>query len=105
MHDLSTAAIMVVAFSFGMSLVNATIPALLTQSAPENQRGTILGSASSLESFSGIVMPPIATAGLGSYGTPAPAALSTFFTIVALGLGLRAQWSERAPARDATPAE
>jgi len=103
MHDLYGAAILVVSFSFGMALVNATVPALLTAAAPENQRGTILGSASSLESFSGIVMPPLSTGALGIYGTPAPAAMSAFFTVVALGLGLRA--SAREATADATQPE
>ena len=103
MHDLYGAAMLVVSFSFGMALVNATIPALLTAVAPENQRGTILGSASSLESLSGIVMPPLSTGALGAYGTPAPAAMSAFFTVIALGLGLRA--SLRESAADATQPE
>lgn len=103
MHDLYGAAVMVVAFSLGMALVNATIPALLTQAAPENQRGTILGSASSLESFSGIVMPPVATGVFGAYGTPAPAAIAALFTAVALGLGLRA--AQRVPQSRATPVD
>ncbi len=98
MHDLYGAAFLVAAFSLGMALVNATIPALLTQAAPENQRGSILGSASSLESFSGIVMPPVATGSFGSYGTPAPAAIAAGFTVVALGLGLRAARSRATPA-------
>lgn len=103
MHDLYGAALLVVSFSFGMALVNATIPALLTAAAPENQRGTILGSASSLESFSGIVMPPLSTAALGAYGPPAPAAMSAFFTVIALAFGLRASLRE-SPA-DATQPE
>ena len=103
MHDLYGAAVLVVAFSLGMSFENATIPALLTESAPENQRGTILGSASSLESFSGIVMPPVSTGVFGTYGTPAPAAIAAAFTVVALGLGLRA--AQRTPQSGATPAD
>ncbi|MGH7661658.1 MAG: MFS transporter [Vulcanimicrobiaceae bacterium] len=103
MHDLYGAALLVVAFSLGMSFENATIPALITETAPENQRGTILGSASSLESLSGIVMPPVATGIFGTYGTPAPAAIAAGFTVVALGLGLRA--AQRVPRSGATPAE
>jgi hypothetical protein len=36
-------------FSLGLSLVNATIPALLSPNAPDNLRSTVLGAASSLE--------------------------------------------------------
>lgn len=103
MHDLYGAALLVLSFSFGMSLINASIPALLTENAPENQRGTILGSASSLESLSGIVMPPISTGVLGAYGTPAPAAISAFFAAIALVMGLRTGGAAR-PA-PATPVE
>jgi DHA1 family tetracycline resistance protein-like MFS transporter len=103
MHNLYGAALLVVAFSLGMSFENATIPALLTDAAPENQRGTILGSASSLESLSGIVMPPVATGVFGTYGTAAPAAIAAAFTVVALGLGLRA--AQRVPRSGATPAK
>jgi DHA1 family tetracycline resistance protein-like MFS transporter len=103
MHDLYGAALLVLTFSFGMSHVNATIPALLTESAPENQRGTILGSAASLESLSGIVMPPISTSAFGAYGTPASAAISTAFTLVALALGIHASFAR--PVKSATPAD
>jgi len=104
MHNLWGAGLLVAAFSFGMSHVNATIPALLTENAPENQRGTILGSAASLESSSGIFMPPISTGLLGAIGTAGPAAISASFVAIALGLGIRAQLG---PARlaEATPAE
>lgn len=104
MHDLYTAALLVLTFSFGMAHVNATIPALLTENAPANQRGTILGSAASLEAFSGIVMPPVSTGVLGAVGTAGPAAISAGFTAIALALGLRAALA-KSPHADATPAE
>ncbi|MBV8425331.1 MAG: MFS transporter, partial [Candidatus Eremiobacteraeota bacterium] len=104
MHDLYGAALSVLTFSFGMSHINATIPALLTENAPGNQRGTILGSAASLESSSGIFMPPISTSVLGAVGTAGPAAISAGFTAVALALGIRAALA-RTPRVDATPAE
>jgi MFS transporter, DHA1 family, tetracycline resistance protein len=104
MHDLYGAAINVVTFSFGMAHVNATIPALLTENAPENQRGTILGSAASLEAFSGIVTPPVSTSFFGAIGTTGPTAIALGFTTIALGLGVRAALV-RVPQTDATPAE
>lgn len=104
MHNLWGAALLVMAFSFGMSHVNATIPTLLTDNAAPNQRGTILGSAASLESFAGIFMPPVSTGVLGAIGTAGPAAISASCVAIALGLGIRAQLAA-APVANATPAE
>jgi DHA1 family tetracycline resistance protein-like MFS transporter len=105
MHNLWGAAVLVAAFSFGMAHVNATIPALLTENTPANQRGTILGSAASLESFSGIFMPPVSTGIFSVTGTAGPAAISASFVAIALGLGLRASFAESRIAANATPAE
>ncbi|GAC1416639.1 MAG: hypothetical protein NVSMB64_26800 [Candidatus Velthaea sp.] len=88
MHDLVSATIMLVVFSMGLSINNATIAALIAHAAPENQRGTILGVGSSLESASGVIMPPISTGVLGLYGVPATAAISAVFTLAALAMGL-----------------
>ena len=104
MHDLWGAGLLSLTFSFGMSHINATIPALLTENAPPNLRGTILGSSASLDAFSGIAMPPISTGVLGAVGTIGPAAISAGFTAVALGLGIRAALA-KSPAADATPVE
>jgi DHA1 family tetracycline resistance protein-like MFS transporter len=87
-HDLRLAFVMLVLFSFGLSINNATLPALITEVTPENQRGSILGVASSLESASGIVMPPISTGAFGLYGVGATAAISAAFTVAALAMGL-----------------
>jgi len=87
-HDLLTATIMLVLFAFGLSINNATIASLISAAAPENQRGTILGVGSSLESASGVIMPPITTGTLGLYGVPATAGIAAFFAIVALGMGI-----------------
>lgn len=87
MHDGWTAAIMLVLFSFGLAVNNATIPALISHAAPANQRGTILGVGSSLESFSGVVMPPVSTGVLGAYGVPPTAAISALFAVCALAMG------------------
>ena len=89
-HDLPHVILVVVFFSLGLSLLGASIPALLTEAAPDNQRGTILGVGSSMESLSGIVMPPISTGSLGIYGVPAPIAISSGFVLLALAMGLRA---------------
>jgi DHA1 family tetracycline resistance protein-like MFS transporter len=94
-HAIPTAVAMVVAFSLGLALVNATIPALLSANAPDNMRGTILGAASSLESVSGVFMPVLSTWVLQAAGV-APAVAITFgLTAVALSMGLAALRGER----------
>lgn len=88
LHDLRAAAGMFALFAFGLATSNATLPALIADAAPENQRGTILGVASSLESASGVVMPPLSTGTLELYGATATAGLSAAFTLAALVMGL-----------------
>ncbi len=88
LHDLRVAGAMFALFAFGLATSNATLPALITDAAPDNQRGTILGVASSLESASGVVMPPVSTGTLELYGATATAALSAAFTFAALVMGL-----------------
>jgi DHA1 family tetracycline resistance protein-like MFS transporter len=95
-HTVPTAAIMVIFFSLGLSLVNATIPALLSANAPDNQRGTVLGVASSLESLSGIFMPVVSTYVLQVAGVTPTIAITFGLTVAALIMGLTA--GRRAPA-------
>lgn len=78
-------------FSFGTSIANATVATLLTDAAPKQARGAILGAGSSLESIAGIIMPTISTATLSLYGAGWTAAVPAFFVSVALLLGLRAR--------------
>ena len=80
-----------------MGLVNASIPALLTEAAPDNQRGTILGVGSSLESISGVIMPPISTSVLGASGTPFAAGISAAFVVVARTRGFEAGRNQASP--------
>jgi DHA1 family tetracycline resistance protein-like MFS transporter len=93
-HSIPLAVVMVVFFSFGLSLVNATIPALLSANAPDNMRGTVLGAASSLESASGIFMPVLSTWVLQVGGVPPTIALPFGLTAVALLMGLAARRRE-----------
>jgi len=88
LHDLRVAAGMFALFAFGLATSNATLPALIADAAPENQRGSILGVAASLESASGIVMPPVSTGTLELYGATATAGLSAAFTFGALLMGV-----------------
>ncbi|MGA2394979.1 MAG: MFS transporter [Candidatus Lustribacter sp.] len=89
-HTIPLAIVMVACFSFGLSLVNATIPALLSANAPDNMRGTVLGTASSLDSVSGMLMPLIATYVLQSAGVTPTVAITFGLTTVALIMGLAA---------------
>jgi DHA1 family tetracycline resistance protein-like MFS transporter len=95
-HTLAVAAVMVVFFSFGLSLVNATIPALLSANAPDNMRGTVLGAASSLESASGVIMPLLSTYVLQVAGVAPTVAITFGLIAAALAMGLAAL---RAPRR------
>ena len=78
-------------FSFGLSVTNATLAALLTDASPDEVRGTVLGVGSSLESISGVLMPAVSTSVLAAYGVPWTGAISAFFCFIALALGLGAQ--------------
>jgi predicted MFS family arabinose efflux permease len=91
MHDRTILAIQVVLFAFGLSTTNATLATLLTDSAPERVRGTVLGVGSSLEAIAGVSMPIVATAVFATYGAPYSGAISALFVAVALALGIAAQ--------------
>ena len=99
LHDLRAAAGMFALFAFGLATSNATLPALIADAAPENQRGTILGVASSLESASGVIMPPLSTGTLELYGATATAGLSAAFTLGALVMGLLQPRAANSPSR------
>jgi DHA1 family tetracycline resistance protein-like MFS transporter len=90
------AAAMIVCFSLGLALVNASLPAQLSRLAPEAMRGTVLGAASSMESIAGIFMPLATTYALQVGGVLPAAAIPFVFTGFALVLGV--QQVLRAPA-------
>jgi DHA1 family tetracycline resistance protein-like MFS transporter len=97
-HTVLMAIVMVVFFSFGLSLVNATIPSLLSANAPDNMRGTVLGAASSLESASGIFMPVLSTYVLQVAGVTPTIAITFGLTTAALIMGLAALRKAKTPA-------
>lgn len=90
-HNVAGSLLTMVLFSLGLSLTNATIAALLTDAAPVNARGTVLGVGSSLESIAGVLMPTASTGVLALYGPTATASISAFFVAIALALGIVAQ--------------
>lgn len=87
-------------FAIGMSVTNPTITSLLSQSAPPNQRGTILSVASSLDSLSGVLTPMASTAVLGRFGSPLAGLVSLFFELIAFTLGLASTKKERMQKKD-----
>jgi DHA1 family tetracycline resistance protein-like MFS transporter len=89
-HAIPLAILMVAFFSLGLSLVNASIPSLLSANAPDNMRGTILGAASSLESVSGVFMPVLSTYVLQAAGVTPTVAITFGLTTAALIMGLAA---------------
>ncbi len=89
-HSWATLCAVFILFGFGMALSNPGITSLITNSAPNNARGTILGVASSLDNFSGVATPPLSTGMLQRFGSPYAGLVSFAFTFVALVLGLAA---------------
>ncbi len=89
-HGWITLCAVFVLFGFGMALSNPGITSLISNSAPSNARGTILGVASSLDNLSGVATPPLSTAMLQRFGSPYAGLVSFAFTFVALVLGLSA---------------
>ena len=97
-HTIPLEIVMVACFSLGLSLVNATIPALLSANAPDNLRGTILGAASSLENVSGVFMPVITTYVLQAAGVAPTVAITFGLTALALMMGIAALRTAPKPA-------
>jgi sugar phosphate permease len=69
-------------------MTNATIPSLLTALSPESMRGTVLGTASALDSVSGVVTPVLTTYTLQAAGVTATVAIPFGFVAAALAVGL-----------------
>jgi DHA1 family tetracycline resistance protein-like MFS transporter len=91
MHTVVALLCAQVLFSFALSMTNATLATLLTDAAPSDLRGTVLGVGSSLEAVAGIIMPTISAAILTYYGPSWTGACSAFFCFIALVLGIVAQ--------------
>jgi len=77
-----------IVFAFALATTNATLATLLTDAAPEQLRGTVLGAGSSLEAVAGVVMPTISAAVLATYGPAWTGGISAFFCFIALVLGI-----------------
>ncbi|HET9394182.1 MAG TPA: MFS transporter [Candidatus Rubrimentiphilum sp.] len=81
-------AAMAALLSVGMALSNSGLTALISNAADARRQGTVLGVTSSLDSFSGIVSPPISTAALGGLGSHWAGAASCFFATIAFIAGV-----------------
>jgi MFS family permease len=75
-------------FGAGLSIENAAFPAMASEVAPDDRRGTVLGVVSGLDSLAGFIMPPIVTGVLGAFGVAPAAAIVTALVAVALVIGL-----------------
>jgi DHA1 family tetracycline resistance protein-like MFS transporter len=82
------AVLLLVLFGIGLSIENSAFPALASDVAPDNRRGTVLGVVSGLDSLAGFVMPPITTGVLGAFGVPPVAAIMTGLVVAAFAIGL-----------------
>ena len=87
-HTVVSALLMMLPFAAGMALTRPCLTSLITHHTPEDQRGVILGTGSALDNVSGVVMPPIATGLLGSFGPAFVGIPSTLFALVALTMGV-----------------
>jgi len=82
------AVLLLVLFGIGLSIENSAFPALASDVAPDDRRGTVLGVVSGLDSLAGFVMPPITTGVLGAFGVPPVAAIMTALVVTAFIIGL-----------------
>ncbi|MDQ6826050.1 MAG: MFS transporter [Candidatus Eremiobacteraeota bacterium] len=89
-HTWATLVVVFVLFAFGMALANPGITSLISNAAPSNARGSILGVASSLDNLSGVTTPPLSTGMLQRFGSPYSSLVSFAFTFIALILGMLA---------------
>ncbi|HEY4439250.1 MAG TPA: MFS transporter [Candidatus Elarobacter sp.] len=87
-HAMWIAVVVLTLFGVGMSLVNAAFPALASDVAPADRRGTVLGVFSGLDSLAGFLMPPIVTGALGLWGVTPAVAIVVALVATALVLGL-----------------
>jgi hypothetical protein len=72
-----------------MAFGNTGLTALISASVDDRKQGTVLGVTSSLDSFAGIVAPPVSTEALGGLGSAWAGAWSLLFAVVAFALGVQ----------------
>ena len=82
------AVVVLALFGVGLSHVNAAFPALASDAAPDDRRGTVLGVVSGLDSLAGFVMPPVVTGVLGVAGVTPAVAIVIGLVLGGLVIGL-----------------
>ena len=86
--SLPVAIALLALFGIGISYENAAFPGLVSDVAPEDRRGTVLGVVSGLDSLAGFLMPPVVTGVLGAFGVTPAIAIVIALLFAALVLGL-----------------
>jgi MFS family permease len=86
-----------ITFAVGMAFANTGITALISNAATDRDQGTVLGTASSLDSLAGILAPPASTGILARFGPEFSGIVSAIFCLVALLMGLTNKRSESGP--------
>ncbi|MDP9017279.1 MAG: MFS transporter [Candidatus Eremiobacteraeota bacterium] len=89
-NSIPTLGISLSLFSLGMAFSNSGITALISNAATNATQGTVLGVSSALDSFAGMVSPPLSTYALGRYGSPYSSVVSGVMAAIALLMGLAA---------------
>lgn len=89
-NNIPTLGISLALFSLGMAFANSGITALISNAATDATQGTVLGVSSALDSFAGMVSPPLSTYALGRYGTHYSSVVSGIMALIALVMGLAA---------------
>jgi DHA1 family tetracycline resistance protein-like MFS transporter len=93
------AVVLLFLFGVGIAIENAAFPALASDVAPDDRRGTVLGVVSGLDSLAGFLMPPIVTGVLGAYGvTPASAIIVALLAVATVMGVVQARHSAPKPA-------
>jgi MFS family permease len=88
-HNLPMVIVNVALFATGMSFASNGLTAMISNAATEREQGTVLGVASSLDSLSGVLSPPLSTGILTSYGPSYSGVASLVMGTIALILGVR----------------
>jgi len=102
--SLPVAIVLLILFGVGISYENAAFPGLVSERAPDDRRGTVLGVVSGLDSLAGFVMPPLVTGVLGAYGVTPAIAIVIALVFAALVMGLiQSREDVPAAARAAAP--
>jgi MFS transporter, DHA1 family, tetracycline resistance protein len=88
-HNLWQLIAVMIFFSIGMAFGSTGLTALISSAADSRRQGTVLGVSSSLDSFAGIISPPISTEFLGALGSAWAGVWSLCFAVVAFVMGLQ----------------